>query len=83
LTELPNRRLLRERLDRALHAAARQKATGAVLFIDLDDFKTLNDTLGHYIGDRLLQQVATRLLACTRKTDTVARLAWIIHDLCG
>jgi len=74
LTELPNRRLLRERLDRALHAAARQKATGAVLFIDLDDFKTLNDTLGHYIGDRLLQQVATRLLACTRKTDTVARL---------
>jgi diguanylate cyclase (GGDEF)-like protein/PAS domain S-box-containing protein len=74
LTELPNRQLLRERLDRALTAAARQKTAGAVLFIDLDDFKSLNDTLGHHIGDLLLQQVATRLTSSTRKTDTVARL---------
>jgi diguanylate cyclase (GGDEF)-like protein/PAS domain S-box-containing protein len=74
LTELPNRQLLRERLDRALPLANRQKTTGALLFIDLDDFKTLNDTLGHDIGDLLLQQVAARLLACTRVTDTVARL---------
>jgi len=74
LTDLPNRQLLRETLDRALNAAARQKTTGALLFIDQDDFKTLNDTLGHYVGDLLLQQVASRLLSCTRKTDTVARL---------
>jgi diguanylate cyclase (GGDEF)-like protein/PAS domain S-box-containing protein len=74
LTELPNRQLLRERLDRALTVAARETATGAVLFIDLDDFKSLNDTMGHHIGDLLLQQVAIRLTSCTRKTDTVARL---------
>jgi len=74
LTGLPNRQFLRERLERALNLAARQKALGALLFIDLDDFKTLNDTLGHHIGDLLLQQVAARLVSCTRKTDTVARL---------
>jgi diguanylate cyclase (GGDEF)-like protein/PAS domain S-box-containing protein len=74
LTQLPNRQLLRERLDRALTVAPRQKSTGALLFIDLDDFKTLNDSMGHHIGDLLLQQVAIRLTSCTRKTDTVARL---------
>jgi diguanylate cyclase (GGDEF)-like protein/PAS domain S-box-containing protein len=74
LTELPNRQLLRERLDRALTLADRQSTTGALLFIDLDEFKTLNDTLGHHIGDLLLQQAAARLTSCTRQTDTVARL---------
>jgi diguanylate cyclase (GGDEF)-like protein/PAS domain S-box-containing protein len=74
LTELPNRQLLRDRLDRALTIADRQETMGALLFIELDDFKTLNDTLGHRIGDLLLQQVARRLLSCIRKTDTVARL---------
>lgn len=74
LTELPNRQLLRERLDRALAFAERQKTAGALLFIDLDDFKTLNDTLGHYIGDLLLREAALRLLSCVRETDTVARL---------
>jgi diguanylate cyclase (GGDEF)-like protein/PAS domain S-box-containing protein len=74
LTELPNRQLLRERVDRAVNSAARRKTMGALLFIDLDDFRTLNDTLGHHIGDELLQQVAARLLLCSRKTDTVARL---------
>ena len=74
LTGLPNRQLLRERLDRALPLADRRKTAGALLFIDLDDFKTLNDTLGHHIGDSLLQQVAERLNSCARKTDTVARL---------
>jgi diguanylate cyclase (GGDEF)-like protein/PAS domain S-box-containing protein len=74
LTGLPNRQLLRECLDRALPLADRRKTTGALIFIDLDDFKTLNDTLGHHIGDLLLQQVAERLRSCPRKTDTVARL---------
>lgn len=74
LTDLPNRQYMRERLERALNLAARNKTTGALLFIDLDDFKTLNDTLGHHIGDLLLQQVAVRLQSCTRKTDTIARL---------
>jgi diguanylate cyclase (GGDEF)-like protein/PAS domain S-box-containing protein len=74
LTELPNRQLLRDRLSRALSFAQRHKTTGALLFVELDDFKTLNDTLGHDIGDLLLQQVALRLVSCTRKEDTVARL---------
>ncbi len=74
LTELPNRMLLRERLDKALDSAVRSGATGALLFIDLDDFKTLNDTLGHDTGDLLLREVARRLTSCTRASDTVARL---------
>ena len=74
LTDLPNRRLLRERLERALATAARNGTMGALLYIDLDDFKTLNDTLGHDIGDRFLQQVAARLVGCVRAVDTVARL---------
>jgi len=74
LTELPNRRLLRKRLDDALARSLRDGPVGALLFIDLDDFKTLNDTLGHDVGDVLLQQVARRLRACVRRGDTVARL---------
>ena len=74
LTSLPNRRLLHERLRLALSASKRHRQQGALLFIDLDNFKTLNDTLGHDMGDRLLQEVARRLLACVRERDTVARL---------
>lgn len=74
LTQLPNRRLLLDRLNQALVSSARSGLNGAVMFIDLDNFKTLNDTLGHDIGDMLLQQVAKRLELCVRETDTVARL---------
>ncbi|HXP96297.1 MAG TPA: EAL domain-containing protein, partial [Telmatospirillum sp.] len=74
LTRLPNRRLLRDRLSQALVAGARSKQNGALLFIDLDHFKAINDTLGHDKGDLLLQQAAQRLTACVRKNDTVARL---------
>jgi diguanylate cyclase (GGDEF)-like protein/PAS domain S-box-containing protein len=74
LTSLPNRRLLMDRLTTAMQTAHSQQRMGALIFVDLDDFKTLNDTLGHHQGDRLLQQVATRLLSCVRGTDTVARL---------
>ena len=74
LTQLPNRRLLRDRLQQALATCARKGKQGALLFIDLDNFKALNDTYGHDKGDLLLQQVASRLLGCVRKCDTVARL---------
>jgi diguanylate cyclase (GGDEF)-like protein/PAS domain S-box-containing protein len=73
LTLLPNRRLMIDRLSQALPASVRNNAYGAVLFIDLDDFKTLNDTRGHDVGDMLLVQVAQRLLGCVRETDTVSR----------
>jgi diguanylate cyclase (GGDEF)-like protein/PAS domain S-box-containing protein len=74
LTHLPNRRLLLDRLHQALATSARSARLGALLFIDLDNFKTLNDTRGHDKGDLLLQQVAQRLAACMREDDTVARL---------
>ena len=74
LTSLPNRRLLQDRLHLALANSKRSGQRGALLFIDLDNFKTLNDTLGHDKGDLLLQQVATRIRECVRECDTVARL---------
>jgi len=74
LTGLPNRRLLNERLELALAQRLRDGRHGALMFIDLDNFKDLNDTHGHDKGDALLRMVALRLLACVRETDTVARL---------
>lgn len=74
LTGLPNRRLLMDRLAQSFLSRVRSGYSGALLFIDLDNFKTLNDTLGHEIGDLLLQQVAVRLESCVREGDTVARL---------
>jgi diguanylate cyclase (GGDEF)-like protein len=74
LTQLPNRRLLIDRLAKVLAASNRSGKQIALLFIDLDNFKTLNDNLGHHVGDQLLQQVTARLLACIRQGDTVARL---------
>ncbi len=74
LTNLPNRRLLKSRVDYELTAAERNKKTFALLFIDLDHFKNINDSLGHTIGDQVLIEVGRRLLACVRKEDTVARL---------
>ena len=74
LTGLPNRTLLLDRLTQAMTAGARSGSFGALLFIDLDHFKTLNDTRGHHIGDLLLKQVAQRLQSCMRAGDTVARL---------
>lgn len=74
LTGLPNRRLLLDRLKQLLASRVRSGKHGALLFVDLDNFKTLNDTLGHDVGDMLLQQVAKRLVSCVRDGDTVARL---------
>jgi diguanylate cyclase (GGDEF)-like protein/PAS domain S-box-containing protein len=73
LTQLPNRRLFLDRLSHELGMNNRDVRKGALLFIDLDHFKNLNDTLGHSVGDLLLQQVASRLMLCARKTDMVAR----------
>jgi diguanylate cyclase (GGDEF)-like protein/PAS domain S-box-containing protein len=74
LTHLPNRRYVSDRLRQALSSNARNNRKGALLFIDLDNFKTLNDTLGHKMGDHMLKEVALRLTACIREADTVARL---------
>lgn len=74
LTGLPNRALFMDRLGQALARAERREKPAAVLFLDLDDFKLVNDSLGHEVGDRLLVEVAGRLLSCVRPADTVARL---------
>ncbi len=74
LTGLPNRRMLLERLGQTQSSSKRHGRKRALLFVDLDDFKTLNDTLGHHTGDLLLQEVARRLLLCVRDGDTAARL---------
>lgn len=74
LTDLPNRRLLIDRLENSLKASRRYNSYGALLFLDLDNFKHLNDSLGHSTGDNLLQQVAVRLTENVRSSDTVARL---------
>ena len=74
LTKLPNRRLFIDRFHAALPVSARHNSYGAVLFIDLDKFKALNDTLGHDYGDLLLIEVAARIKSCVREMDTVARL---------
>jgi diguanylate cyclase (GGDEF)-like protein/PAS domain S-box-containing protein len=74
LTGLPNRRLLYDRLHQAYASSGRSNAYGAILFIDLDNFKVINDTRGHEVGDKLLIEVAKRLNECVRSEDTVARL---------
>jgi diguanylate cyclase (GGDEF)-like protein len=74
LTQLPNRRLINDRLKQALAFADRNEKSMAILFIDLDGFKQINDSYGHHVGDWLLIEVANRIQACLRATDTVGRL---------
>jgi diguanylate cyclase (GGDEF)-like protein len=74
LTDLPNRVLLNDRITQAISFAARYSKQLAVMFVDLDGFKRINDSLGHTSGDKLLQLVASRLVACVRRSDTVSRL---------
>ncbi|MBK9347188.1 MAG: diguanylate cyclase [Burkholderiales bacterium] len=74
LTGLPNRRLLLDRLQHAMQASKRTGQHGALMFLDLDHFKQINDTLGHDVGDELLQHVAQRLRTCVREGDSIARL---------
>ncbi len=74
LTELPNRRLLLERIELIMAQAKRKKTYGAIIFLDLDRFKVLNDSLGHHVGDELLKQVASRLKKAVREEDMATRL---------
>lgn len=74
LTKLPNRRLMNDRLNQSLALSKRSNCFGALLFIDLDNFKPLNDAHGHAVGDMLLVEVARRLKSCVREMDTVARI---------
>ncbi len=74
LTELPNRLLFNDRLEQGLIAARRKRDKLAVLFLDLDRFKNINDSLGHHVGDLLLKEVSVRMAACIRKGDTLSRL---------
>ncbi len=88
LTHLPNRRLMLDRLQKALAASARCGCYGALMFLDLDDFKTINDTKGHDFGDEMLIEVANRLQHCVRGKDTVARLGGdefvvMLENLCS
>ncbi len=86
LTALPNRSLLLDRLDQALTKAARSKHRAAIMFLDLDRFKSVNDTLGHHVGDLLLKHVAERLRESVRAVDTVSRLGGdefvvVLHEI--
>jgi len=88
LTQAPNRRLFRDRLQQALAGCARSRRKGALLFVDLDNFKILNETAGHEVGDQLLVEVARRIGNCVRDGDTVARLGGdefvaLLEDLSG
>jgi diguanylate cyclase (GGDEF)-like protein len=74
LTDLPNRTLFSDRLQQALAAAKRDKVRMALMFLDLDKFKPINDELGHHVGDLLLKEVAKRMQDCVRESDTVARI---------
>ena len=78
LTSLPNRQLLEARLEQAITAAQRHETLVGVAFLDLDNFKTFNDSIGHAAGDEVLRTVAARMVDCVRPTDTVARLS-LIH----
>jgi diguanylate cyclase (GGDEF)-like protein len=74
LTDIPNRKLLSDRLQQAISIAKRDEKRLAVMFIDLDKFKPINDELGHYVGDLLLKEVTKRMQDCVRESDTVARI---------
>ena len=73
LTSLPNRLLLKERIKQSIVHISRSRNFGAILFLDLDNFKTINDTMGHHIGDMILKETALRLKSVLRKEDTVSR----------
>lgn len=86
LTDLPNRALFSDRLQQALAEANRDKKRMALMFLDLDRFKHINDTLGHHVGDLLLKESAQRMLGCVRESDTVARIGGdefivLLHDI--